>query len=629
MSAPAPHVDAAVNALRPPPDLTVDEWADVKRVLSQEEAAEPGPWDTSRTPYLREIMEVLSASHPARDVTVMKGAQVGGTEVLVNFIGYVMEHSPGPSLAVMPTEDTARDWSRDRLGSMIRSTPSVNALYSGKSRDPNNTITRKKFPGGFLKVAHATSASQLRSKPIRYLVMDEVDGYPEDVDGEGDPCELAERRTSTYGATKKIVRVSTPTFETTSRIEPAYEASDQRKYFVPCPHCDHYQTLRWDQLQWPKGKPEEAMYCCEECGCLLEESDKTEMLDRGEWRATNPDAPDDKVGFHLSALYSPDGWMSWADCAKKFHAAVKSKSKELLRTFVNTILGETWRDVGETPDHEKLYLRRGGCERGKVVDDALVLTAGVDVQGDRLECEIVAWGQKLRSWSVDYVKIHGDPAKGKVWDELDTLIHTDFPHESGGEVAISRVAIDAGYETQHVRNFCRKYSSNFVMAVIGRASLQRAIGSAKWVDVDARGKRIKRGAKQWKIGVNVLKEEIYSWLLHSLPEEDEEKPRGWCEWPEYSREYFRGITAEEKKPRGDKITWVKTYERNEPLDCRVYARAASIVLGIDRWDEDRWQQERKAIEETMEPDETRTAGPREEKKPNPHDDWLSGVDEYW
>lgn len=610
MGAPA-YLNAVVRGLRPPDKLSIHELADRIRVLSQEEAAEPGRWKTSRTPYLRDIMEALSPHHPAQIVVFQKGAQIGGTEVILNALQYRMVHDPGPTMVVMPTEETARDWSKDRLGSMIRTTPQIARLFSGSSKDPNNAILYKKFPGGYIKIAYATSAAQLRSRPAGWILIDEPDGYVLDVDGEGCPVDLIIRRASTFGDRKKIALVSTPTLESTSRIASWYERSNKQLFWVPCTRCGVFQTLKPQQLEWPKGKPQLARYMCEHCEELLEENDKTEMLAHGYWKAEKPEVEEHGIwGFKLSSLYSPAGWLSWADCATAYHTAKKERSKEKMRVVVNTIWGETYRDAGETPDHEKLFLRRGGCKRGVVPKDGLVLTAGVDVQRDRLEMEVVAWGQNLRSWSVDYIVLHGDPAQGDVWKELEECIYRVYEHELGGTITVSRVAIDSGFETSHVYEFCRYQDPNRVIPIKGSARLNRALGAPSPVDTDSRGKPIRGGLHLWNVGVNIIKGEVYSFLLQPLPEEgSEERPRGWCEWPEYGMDYFRGLTAEERviTPKG--ITWQVIRPRNEPLDCRVYARAASIAIGIDRWDESRWEEEKNRILDSASPGHGSTSSP--------------------
>jgi phage terminase large subunit GpA-like protein len=611
------------EALMPPPQLSVAEWADTYRQLPSEGAAEPGQWRTARTPYMREILDCLSDHHAAREIVLIKGAQLGGTEALLNFIGYIMHHAPGPSMVVMPTEETARDWSRDRLTPMIQSTPELKKLFGTSAKNPNNATSRKAFPGGYIKIVYATSAAGLRSRPVRYLLLDEIDGYPSDVDGEGDPVELAEARTRTFSGNKKVVKVSTPTFHSTSRIEPAYQRGTQSEFQVPCPHCDVYQSLVWEQVKWPKGNPDAAYYECAACGAEIRESDKTAMLARGRFQPQNLTPEDGVYSYRISSLYSPDGWLSWAECAKKFVNAAASRNKELLRVFVNTILGETWRDKGETPDWEKLYLRRSQYARGTVPAPGRVLTAGVDVQRDRLEVEIVAWGEGQRSWSIDFIQLAGDPSQPEVWAQLDEIIGAEYPHELGGRMKISRTAIDSGFETQNVYRYVRRHSASRVMAIKGSQRLTTPLGRPSQVDLDTGGHRVEGGATLWNIGVDVLKDELYSWLVQPIPDEGMEPPRGWCSWPEYGQEYFKGLASEERQIRGNRLMWVKCYDRNEPLDCRIYARAASIALGIDRWSEARWERELQDILDSTVSADARPAGaPRERRSRSTTPDWI-------
>jgi len=338
---------AAAAGLRPDPLLTVSEWADEYRILSTRASAEPGPWRTSRTPYLKAIMDCLSPSSPVERVVFMKGAQVGATECGNNWIGYVVHQAPGPMMAVQPTVEMAKRNSKQRVDPLIEESDILRKLVRDpRSRDSGNTILSKEFPGGVLVMTGANSAVGLRSMAARYLFLDEVDGYPGDVEGEGDPVNLALARTRTF-ARRKVFMASTPKITGLSRIETAFEDSDQRRFWVPCPHCNQHQTLKFAQLKWPKGKPDEAVYICEHCGAAIENHHKHWMLPRGEWRAgANGDGK--TAGFHLSSLYSPVGWFSWAAAAKMFEEAQKNPS--LLQVFVNTVLGETWAQRGDAPD---------------------------------------------------------------------------------------------------------------------------------------------------------------------------------------------------------------------------------------------------------------------------------------
>ncbi len=275
------------RGMQPDPDLTVSEWADQHRKLSSRASAEPGQYRTARTPYLREIMDALSPRHPAQRISFMKAAQVGATEAGNNWIGFVIHHAPGPMLAVLPTLEMAKRTSRGRLDPLIADSPALRALVNpARSRDAGNSMLSKEFPGGILVLTGANSVTGLRSMPARYVFLDEVDAYPASADEEGDPVTLAEARTATFSHRRKVFMVSTPTIRGLSRIEREYEASDQRRYFVPCPHCGQMQWLQFERLRWDKGRPDTAAYHCDGCERPIAEHHKTRMLERGEWRAT-------------------------------------------------------------------------------------------------------------------------------------------------------------------------------------------------------------------------------------------------------------------------------------------------------------------------------------------------------
>jgi len=349
---------AWANGLRPDPDLTVSEWADRHRMLSGRASAEPGRYRTIRTPYMREIMDRLSPGNPAQRVVFMKAAQVGATEAGNNWIGFVIHQAPGPMLAVQPTVELAKRNSRQRIDPLIDESPELRErVKPARSRDAGNTMLSKEFAGGILIMTGANSAVGLRSTPACYIFLDEAEpscaigpstmakAYPASADEEGDPVTLAEARSLTFAHRRKVLLVSTPTIRGLSRIEREYEASDQRRFFVPCPHCGTMQWLKFDRLRWQKGKPETAEYICEGCEQPIAEHHKTAMLEAGEWRATTTAAEPTTVGYHLSALYSPVGWLSWPRIARGWEAA--QGSDEAIKAFRNTILGETWVETGE------------------------------------------------------------------------------------------------------------------------------------------------------------------------------------------------------------------------------------------------------------------------------------------
>ncbi|MBB5224641.1 phage terminase large subunit GpA-like protein, partial [Amaricoccus macauensis] len=396
------------NGLRPDPDLTVSEWADRHRMLSGRASAEPGRYRTVRTPYMREIMDRLSPGDPTQRIVFMKAAQVGATEAGHNWIGFAIHQAPGPMLAVQPTVELAKRNSRQRIDPLIDESPELRErVKPARSRDAGNTMLSKEFAGGILIMTGANSAVGLRSTPARYIFLDEVDAYPASADEEGDPVTLAEARSLTFAHRRKVLLVSTPTIRGLSRIEREYEASDQRRFFVPCPHCGAMQWLKFDRLRWQKGRPETAEYHCEGCETPIAEHHKTAMLERGEWRATATAADPTTVGYHLSALYSPIGWLSWERIVRAWDAA--QGSDEAIKAFRNTILGETWVETGEAPDWQRLYDRRERWTSGTVPAGGLFLTAGADVQKDRIEVDVWAWGRGLESWLVDHVVIEGGP----------------------------------------------------------------------------------------------------------------------------------------------------------------------------------------------------------------------------
>lgn len=582
----------AALAVRPDPRMNVSEWADTHRHLSQNASGEPGPWRTERTPYLREIMDCLSPSSPVEKVVFMKGAQIGGTEAGNNWIGYVIHHAPGPMLAVQPTVEMAKRWSKQRVAGLIDSTPVLRErVKEARSRDSGNTVQSKEFPGGILVMTGANSAVGLRSMPVRYLFLDEVDAYDFDVDGEGDPVSLASQRTITFG-NRKIFLVSTPTIQGFSRIELEYEASDRRRWWVPCPECNEYQVLDEKRLQWPKDQPEEAAYFCEHCGVAIPSHRKAWMNSRGVWRADNPVSA--IACFWLSGLNSP--WLTWAQIAERKAAA---KDDAAMKVYVNTIEARTWAESGEAPEWQRLYDRREDYPIGIVPKGGIFLTAGVDVQKDRLEVEIVAWGQERESWSVDYRVFPGDPNREEVWRHIDALLEETFPDAEGVELPIYRLAVDTGYATPAVYAWVRKKQPDRVIAVKGTNKTSAPIGAVTHEDVTVQGKKKRRGFMVWPVGSSFCKSELYGFLRKEKPTDEqleagEPYPSGYCHYPKYPEEFFKQLTAERlvtvKDRRGFPYReWRKLRERNEALDCRVYARAAASSVGLDRFTDKAWE----------------------------------------
>jgi phage terminase large subunit GpA-like protein len=589
------------RGIRPDPDLTVSEWADAHRKLSSRASAEPGQYRTARTPYLREIMDALSPCHPAQRISFMKAAQVGATEAGNNWIGFVIHHAPGPMLAVLPTLEMAKRTSRGRIDPLIEDSPALREKVSpARSRDAGNSMLSKEFPGGILVLTGANSATGLRSMPARYVFLDEVDAYPASADEEGDPVTLAEARTTTFAHRRKVFMVSTPTIRGLSRIEREFEASDQRRYFVPCPHCDHRQWLQFERLRWDKRQPETAMYHCAGCEKPIAEHHKTSMLAKGEWRATAVSANPNAIGFHLSALYSPIGWKSWEQIARDWLAA--QGSDEMLRAARNTLLGETWVESGDAPEWQRLADRRETFV-AQIPARGLFLTAGVDVQKDRIEVDVWAWGRGLESWLVDHIVIPGGPDDPACWDKLTALLGQTWVHEHGAVMPLAKLAIDTGYETAAVYAWARIQGIAQVAPVKGMEGFNRTtpVSGPTFVDATVNGRKLKRGARLWTVATATFKAETYRYLRLERPSDEdrasgESNPAGTIHLPDWTdSEWLKQLVAEQlvtiRNKRGyARQEWQKMRERNEALDTRVYARAAVWILGADRFDERMWRQ---------------------------------------
>jgi phage terminase large subunit GpA-like protein len=588
--------------LTPDPDLTVSQWADKHRMLSGRASAEPGRYRTARTPYMREIMDRLSPGDVMQRIVFMKAAQVGATEAGNNWIGFAIHQAPGPMLAVQPTVELAKRNSRQRIDPLIDESPDLRErVKPARSRDAGNTMLSKEFAGGILIMTGANSAVGLRSTPARYIFLDEVDAYPASADEEGDPVTLAEARSLTFAHRRKVFLVSTPTIRGLSRIEREYEASDQRRFFVPCPHCYQFQWLKFDRLRWQKGKPETAEYHCEGCNQPIGEHHKTAMLDAGEWRATAVAADPTTVGYHLSALYSPIGWLSWERIVRSWEAA--QGSDEAIKAFRNTILGETWVETGEAPDWQRLYDRRERWKSGTVPAGGLFLTAGADVQKDRIEVDVWAWGRGLESWLIDHVVIEGGPGDPACWQKLTDLLGQTWAHATGTHMTIARLAIDSGFETSAVYAWSRQVGFAQVAPVKGLEGFNRSspVTGPTYVDATIAGKRLRRGARLWTVASSTFKAETYRFLRQERPTAEDidagaSFPAGTVHLPDWAdSEWLKQLTAEQlvtvKSRRGfSKLEWQKLRERNEALDIRIYARAAAWILGADRWPEARWME---------------------------------------
>jgi phage terminase large subunit GpA-like protein len=568
------------QSFSPPPKLTVSEWADEYRYLSPEASSEPGKWSTARVEPSRGIMDAF-ADPEIEIVTCMVAAQTVKTEVINNVVGFHAHLDPGPMLILQPTLQMAEAYSKDRLAPMIRDTKELAEKIGHNARDSEDTILHKKYPGGHITMAGANSPASLASRPIRILLCDEVDRYEASAGKEGDPVSLAIERTTTFW-NRKIALVSTPTIKGASRIESSFEESDQRRYFVACSKCGHWQHLKWKQVRWPADNPMAAKYHCEytdpdtgeACDHGWSEAERLKAISRGRWIATKPEVKG-HAGFHLNRIASP--WRALGEMARDFVNV--RKHPERLKTWVNTRLAETWEERGERANPDSIYERREEYDAAVVLPAGVgAITAAVDIQDDRAEVEWVGWGLDDESWSLDYKVHYGVPNTPGFWEVVDEALLRTFNHPSGIVMRVEASCIDAGgHFTQHVYNFVRTRLVRRVYGIFGRSGANRPIWPAK--GTQHKGKNV----TIFILGVDQGKDMHYKRL------ELKEPGPGYCHYPlqeHYDKKFFDGLTAEKAILKVDKKgftvkEWHKVQARNEPLDLRVYNIAARLSLGIN------------------------------------------------
>jgi len=519
------------------------------------------------------MMDTITDS-AVKSIVIKSSAQIGKTSVLLGGIGYHIHHSPAPMLSIQPTVQMAEAFSKDKLNPMLRDTPALAELVADeKSRSSSNTMYHKQFPGGQLTITGANSPTSLRMRSVKIVWADEIDAYPYSAGDEGDPLKLAVKRTQTFWDSK-LVCSSTPTIKGMSRIDTMFEASDKRFFFVPCSGCGHRQILEWANVKWTKGRPEDAHYMCDTCGSLWDDAEVKRQVKLGEWRATA--SFKGVAGFHIWQIYSP--WSSLHQICSEFEET-EGKSQER-QVWWNTTLGEVW-DGDETSGvaSEELCARRETYPGHAVPERACVVTAGVDVQGDRLEVLLKAYGTDGESWCLEHLKLYGDPSGDAVWMELQEILTVRLAHPSGRGLGIEAVAIDSGFLTQRVYDFCQKHF------VAGRKWFAikgvRGEGRTAWQQSK---QKIRRGTKLYLVGVDTLKTTIYSKLGNREAGSD------YIHFPDhepFDQEWFEQLTVERIRTVFDakgypKREWYKPDgARNEALDLNVYADAAHISLSVN------------------------------------------------
>ena len=503
-----------------------------------------------------------------REVVVMAGAQLGKSEAILNIIGYHIENDPSPILVLQPTVEMAQSFSKDRVANgLIKSTPTLrDKVRDPRSRDSGNTTLHKIFPGGALTLTGANSAASLASRPIRMVLCDEVDRYPTSAGTEGDPIQLARKRAATFW-NRKIIMVSTPTNKGASRIEDAFEQSDQRHYHVPCKHCETYQVMRWANVQWTDDDPETAKYCCNSCGSLWTDAERRWSIRNGQWVAHAEFKG--VAGFAINGMYSP--WTPLSDGVRDFLSV--RKNPEQLRVWTNTYLGETFEDEGETLEPVFLVDRQEDYAEF-VPEEVVLITAGADVQDDRVEISIVGWTRDFESFVIDHKVVNGDPSTPQLWQSVDSVLFKRYETYDERQMTIRATAIDSGgHFTNSVYQYSKKNAGNNVFAVKGVG------GEGKPIAGRPSKNNIGR-VNLFPIGVDTAKDLLFARLRI------EEPGPGYVHFPSnLDDEYFKQLTAEKVVTRFHrgykKRVFQKIRARNEALDCFVYAMGALAILNVD------------------------------------------------
>jgi phage terminase large subunit GpA-like protein len=613
--------------VKPPPLFTLSEWADAKRIISPESnPVEQGAWRTSRAEYQRGIMDMISSGiipQTVRDlkgqvlqkadgtpllvnpwkVVLMKSSRTGFTSILENATGYSIDYDPGNIMMVQPTVEDAREWSKDSLSALLRDTPCLQGkVREARMKDSGNTILHKSFPGGYIRVIGANSPRGFRRVTIRHLFFDELDGAPLSAGTEGDPLSLAERRTATVW-NRKVVVGSSPTIAGISPIEYQYCNSNQMHFFVPCPHCRHYQVLLFSQkslfarpsyrladnklmvgglgtgfLKFDPDNCTWAHYVCESCSAEIEEASKSGMVAAGQWRAAVPDVTD-VAGFHINELYSSFN-TTWKDLARDF--LVANQQVQTLRVFMNTRVGEVFEEADALTISDDILLRRVEPYEN-VPEGAYLLTAGVDVQGDRIEVVVWAWGDGDESWLIEHAVLAGSPHERFAWDNLDQYLKKEFSHARGTierpvNLSIRCAFVDSSAYTTDVYRFTAPRESRGIFSVKGHQGPRPLFKPS--------GRDRRTHAALFILGVDDAKQKIYDRLAKHLPEEH----RAGMPVPGYMHlnkhatlNFLQQLTSEKRvrkvTKKGVSLIWeLPAGRRNEALDMAVYALCAMELM---------------------------------------------------
>ena len=563
----------AYSAFLPPKKLTLSEWANQYAYLSVESSAEGGRWRT--LPYQKGIMDAVT-DPDIEQISVMKSARVGYSKILNHIIAYHIHNDPCPIMIVQPTIEDATGYSKEEIAPMLRDTKCLQGLVSdAKAKDGQNTLLQKLFPGGNLTLVGANSPRGFRRVSRRIVLFDETDGYPASAGTEGDQIKLGIKRTEFF-ANRKIVAGSTPTVKDFSRIEKLFNQTDQRRYYVPCPKCNHMQYLRWANFECFENDPRTTIYKCEKCNYHIPHTKKRWMVERGEWRATAP-YNGKHVGFHIWAAYSYSPNATWENLMEEYLAC--KNDQEQLKTFINVTLGEVYEDEYHTKASADGLSKRAAEEKykeGVPPKEVLILTLGVDVQDDRLSMSVIGFGRNEEMYLIDRKVIYGSPARADLWKQLDEVLQGKYTNEEGRELKIDTAAIDTGgHYTQETYQYVRERKQLGIIGIKGMGQKGKpALGKPSKVDINFSGKVLKRGFELFPVGVDTIKTTLHNKL------KDAEVGQGYIHfYPTTKASYFEELTAERQilkyKNGYQERVWVKkNNQANEALDEMVYAYAS-------------------------------------------------------
>lgn len=602
-----PLREIRARTLKPTPKVTVVECADAHRYLSPEAASTPGKWNTDVVEAARGPMLAVTEKG-VKKITIMGPTQLMKTEFINNVVLYFMYEDPSPMVVMQPDEKLKDTWVADRLEPMIRDTPVLRDLVTSSTKD------RKGFPGGHVTAIFAGSPSDVASRPVRLAIMDEIDKN-KNSGQEGDAEKLLEQRLDTFWNSLSIA-VCSPTLVGSSKIAARFEESDQRLFHGQCVHCDEYERLDWEQVDWDDNDASTARYICSHCKTPWSELDRIAATSKGraKYIATKPF--NGHAGFHANAIASP--WQPLSKLVEKFLAA--GTDPEKIKVFHNTSLALPYQPAMDIPDDERLYERRESYPVKIVPDrDIKFLTMGVDIQGDRIEYQVIGWRKDKQNYSIDYRVIEGQTHTEAPWKELTKdILELKYKVEGKAyEMPVTFTCIDSSYHSSIVQSYVLQFSPARVRAIRGKDELLRYYKMGSPITDNFDGSTNKFAHRIWLAGVSFMKTEFFTNLKLPIEDEDGNFPAGFCHFPEYDREFFKGICGEALKLKNGKYSWERHYRKNEPLDTWIYARTAASMFGLDRFKEQDWAALEGILEQAAEPKLMPGANPKSSNNSQP------------